>query len=66
MLRAMRLAGRLLLSLSLTAAAASLAACGDDPVDPFTVSLEPSGSNALTLTLAWADKTWSVDLNGPM
>ena len=37
MLRAMRLAGRLLLSLSLTAAAASLAACGDDPVDPFTV-----------------------------
>lgn len=36
------------------------------PVDPFTVSLEPSGANALTMTLAWADKTWSVDLNGPM
>lgn len=36
------------------------------PVDPLTVSLEPSGSNALTMTLAWADKTWSVDLNGPM
>lgn len=35
------------------------------PVDPFTISLEPSGSNALTLTLAWADKTWSTDLNGP-
>ena len=25
--------------------------------------LEPSGSDALTLTLAWADRTWSVDLN---
>ncbi len=34
------------------------------PVDPFTISLEPSGSNALALTLAWADRTWSVDLNG--
>jgi hypothetical protein len=34
------------------------------PVDPFTITLEPSGSNALTLTLAWADRTWSVDLNG--
>ncbi len=36
------------------------------PVDPFTVSLSASGSNALTMTLAWADKSWSVDLNGPM
>jgi len=35
------------------------------PVDPFTVRLEPAGSNALTMTLAWADKTWSIDLNGP-
>jgi hypothetical protein len=35
------------------------------PVDPFTISLEPSGSNALTLTLAWADRTWSIDLNEP-
>ena len=34
------------------------------PVDPFAISLEPSGANALTLTLAWADMTWSVDLNG--
>jgi hypothetical protein len=34
------------------------------PVDPFTIRLEPSGSNALTLTLAWADRTWSVELNG--
>jgi hypothetical protein len=33
-------------------------------VDPFTISLNPSGSNALTLTLALADRTWSVDLNG--
>jgi hypothetical protein len=32
------------------------------PVDPFTISLEPSGSNALTMTLAWADKTWSIEL----
>jgi hypothetical protein len=35
------------------------------PVDPFTIRLEPSGVNRLTLTLAWADRTWSVDLNGP-
>jgi hypothetical protein len=34
------------------------------PVDPLTIRLEPSGSSALTLTLAWADRTWSVDLNG--
>lgn len=34
------------------------------PVDPFTIRLEPSGLNRLTLTLAWADRTWSVDLNG--
>jgi hypothetical protein len=34
------------------------------PVDPFTISLQPSGSNGLTLTLAWADRTWSVDLSG--
>jgi hypothetical protein len=34
------------------------------PVDPFTISLEPSGSNALTMTLAWADKAWSIDLSG--
>ena len=34
------------------------------PVDPFSISLTPSGSNALTLTLAWADRTWSVDLSG--
>jgi DUF2911 family protein len=33
------------------------------PVDPFTIRLEPSSSNALTLTIAWADRTWSVDLN---
>lgn len=33
------------------------------PVDPFTIRLEPSGADALTLTLAWADRTWSVDLN---
>jgi hypothetical protein len=32
------------------------------PVDPFTIRLEPSGSDALTLTLAWADRTWSIDL----
>ena len=37
----------------------------DPPVDPFTISLKPSGSNALTLILAWAGRTWSVDLNGP-
>jgi hypothetical protein len=30
----------------------------------FSISFTPSGSNALTLTLAWADKTWSVDLSG--
>lgn len=35
------------------------------PVDPFKVSLEPSGSDALTMTLAWADESWSIDLNGP-
>ena len=34
------------------------------PVDPFTISLEPAGPDVLTLTLAWADRTWSVDLNG--
>jgi hypothetical protein len=39
------------------------AGAADPPVDPFTIRLEPSGSNALTLTLAWADRTWSVDLN---
>jgi hypothetical protein len=33
------------------------------PIDPFTISLEPSGSDGLTMTLAWADRTWSVDLN---
>jgi DUF2911 family protein len=33
------------------------------PVDPFTIRLEPASSNALTLTIAWADRTWSVDLN---
>jgi hypothetical protein len=32
-------------------------------VDPFTISLEPAGPDVLTLTLAWADRTWSVDLN---
>lgn len=36
----------------------------DPPVDPFTIRLEPSGS-ALTMTLAWANQTWSMDLNGP-
>lgn len=36
----------------------------DPPVDPFTISLEPSGPNGLTLKLAWADKAWSVDLRG--
>jgi len=36
----------------------------DPPVDPFTITLEPSGANALTLRLAWADKAWSVDLRG--
>jgi len=30
-------------------------------VDPFTISLKPAGG-ALTLTLAWGDKSWSVDL----
>jgi hypothetical protein len=30
-------------------------------VDPFTISLKPAGS-AATLTLAWGDKSWSVDL----
>ncbi len=35
----------------------------DPPVDPFTISLEPSGLDSLTLTLAWADRTWSADLN---
>ena len=34
----------------------------DPPVDPFTIRLEPSGADVLTLTLAWADRTWSVDL----
>jgi len=34
------------------------------PVDPFSISLTPSGSHALTLTLSWADRTWSADLSG--
>jgi hypothetical protein len=34
----------------------------DPPVDPFTISLQSAGADALTLTLAWADRTWSVDL----
>lgn len=34
----------------------------DRSVDPFTIRLEPSGADVLTLTLAWADRTWSVDL----
>lgn len=37
----------------------------DPPVDLFTITLEPSGPNALALRFAWADKTWSVDLHGP-
>lgn len=36
----------------------------DPPVDPFTISLEPSGESALTLRFAWADKAWSVDFRG--
>ena len=36
----------------------------DAPVDPFKINLESSGSAAVTLTLAWADRTWSADLNG--
>jgi len=36
----------------------------DPPVDPFTIRLEPSSSSGLTLTFAWVDKTWSVDLHG--
>jgi hypothetical protein len=39
------------------------AGSADPPVDPFTIRLEPAGLDALTLTLAWADKTLSVDLN---
>ena len=34
----------------------------DPPVDPFTIRLEPAGADSLTLILAWADRTWSVDL----
>ena len=34
------------------------------PVDPLTISLEPSGTDALALSFAWGDTTWSVDLNG--
>jgi DUF2911 family protein len=34
------------------------------PADLFTITLEPSGSDALTLMLIWADRTWSVELNG--
>jgi hypothetical protein len=36
----------------------------DPPVDPFTISLQSSGASALTLTLAWADKAWSVEVRG--
>ena len=32
------------------------------PVDPFTISLEPSGTGALSLTLAWEHSSWSVEL----
>lgn len=39
------------------------AGSADPPVDPFTIRLEPAGLDALTLTLAWADRTLSVDLN---
>lgn len=39
------------------------AGSADPPVDPFTIRLEPAGLDALTLTLAWADKTLAVDLN---
>jgi hypothetical protein len=30
-------------------------------VDPFTISLAPAGGGA-TLTMAWSDKSWSLDL----
>jgi len=30
-------------------------------VDPFTISLAPAGAGA-TLTLAWEDRSWSIDL----
>ena len=46
------------------ARALMMSGTADPPVDPFTISIEPSGSTALTLMLAWADKTWSVDLHG--
>jgi hypothetical protein len=32
------------------------------PVDRFTMRLEPAGPDALTLTLLWGDRTWSLDL----
>lgn len=31
------------------------------PIDPFRIGLKPDGA-ALTMTLAWGERTWSVDL----
>lgn len=33
------------------------------PVDPFSIAVKPSAAGGLTVTFAWADKTWSTDLN---
>ncbi len=33
------------------------------PVDPFTISLSPSGPESLIMTLAWGEQAWAVDLN---
>lgn len=32
------------------------------PVERFTIDLQPAAADTLTLTLAWGDKTWSLDL----
>jgi hypothetical protein len=32
------------------------------PIDLFTMHLEAAGSDAVTLTMAWGDRTWAVDL----
>lgn len=33
------------------------------PVDPFTITLKPSGVKTLTVTLAWGERNWSADLD---
>jgi len=35
----------------------------EPPAEEFTMRLEPSQPGTLTLTLAWGDRSWSMDLN---